>query len=46
MKIQRIETGVRMSQCVVAGGLAFLAGQVASDTSADIKGQTAQVLAL
>ncbi len=45
MKIQRIEPGARMSQCVVAGGLAFLAGQVASDTSADVKGQTAQVLA-
>jgi enamine deaminase RidA (YjgF/YER057c/UK114 family) len=45
MKIQRIEPGVRMSQCVVAGGLAFLAGQVADDVRADIKGQTTQVLA-
>ncbi len=45
MQIQRIEPGVRMSQGVIAGGLVYLAGQVADDTSADVKGQTAQVLA-
>jgi enamine deaminase RidA (YjgF/YER057c/UK114 family) len=33
-----------MSQAVVAGGLVFLAGQVAVDTSADVAGQTAQIL--
>ncbi len=45
MKIQRIEPGVRMSQAVVANGFVFLAGQVASDTSQDVGGQTRQVLA-
>jgi enamine deaminase RidA (YjgF/YER057c/UK114 family) len=45
MQIQRIEAGIRMSQGVVAGGVVYLAGQVADDTSADVKGQTAQVLA-
>lgn len=45
MTLQRIETGARMSQAVVAGGLVFLAGQVANDTQADVSGQTAQVLA-
>ena len=34
-----------MSQGVIAGGVVYLAGQVADDTSADVKGQTAQVLA-
>lgn len=34
-----------MSQGVVAGGVVYLAGQVADDTNADVKGQTAQVLA-
>ena len=34
-----------MSQGVVAGGVVYIAGQVADDTSADVKGQTAQVLA-
>lgn len=34
-----------MSQGVVAGGVVYLAGQVADDTSADVRGQTAQVLA-
>jgi enamine deaminase RidA (YjgF/YER057c/UK114 family) len=45
MSIRRIESGARMSQAVVAGGFVFLAGQVADDTSADVTGQTAQVLA-
>ena len=34
-----------MSQGVVAGSVVYIAGQVADDTSADVKGQTAQVLA-
>jgi enamine deaminase RidA (YjgF/YER057c/UK114 family) len=34
-----------MSQAVVHGGLVYLAGQVAADPSADVAGQTRQVLA-
>jgi enamine deaminase RidA (YjgF/YER057c/UK114 family) len=45
MEIKRYESGRRMSQAVVHGGLVFLAGQVADDTSQDVKGQTAQILA-
>ncbi|MGU7782289.1 RidA family protein [Burkholderia sp. PU8-34] len=45
MQIKRYESGKRMSQAVVHGGLAFLAGQVADDPSQDVKGQTAQILA-
>jgi enamine deaminase RidA (YjgF/YER057c/UK114 family) len=45
MQIKRYETGKRLSQAVVHGGFAFLAGQVADDTSQDVKGQTAQILA-
>jgi enamine deaminase RidA (YjgF/YER057c/UK114 family) len=44
MLIKRIEPGARMSQAVVANGFVFLAGQVATDTSADVEGQTGQVL--
>lgn len=43
--IQRLEVGPRMSELAVHNGTAYLAGQVASDASADIQGQTAQVLA-
>lgn len=43
--IKRIETGPRMSQAVVHGDTVYLAGQVADDPSADVKGQTQQVLA-
>ncbi|CAE6819889.1 2-iminobutanoate/2-iminopropanoate deaminase [Paraburkholderia aspalathi] len=45
MQIKRYESGKRMSQAVVYGGLAFLAGQVADDPNQDVKGQTAQILA-
>jgi len=45
MQIKRYDTGKRMSQAVIYGGFAFLAGQVADDTSQDVKGQTAQILA-
>ncbi len=34
-----------MSQGVVAGGVVYLAGQVADNTNADVKAQTAEVLA-
>ena len=44
MQIRRIEPGARMSQAVVANGFVFLAGQVATDPSADVEGQTRQVL--
>ena len=42
--IQRMKVGPRMSELAVHNGTAYLAGQVASDASADIQGQTAQVL--
>lgn len=45
MTIKRIEVGPRMSQAVVYNGIVFLAGQVAENTSADVKGQTEQILA-
>ena len=43
--IKRIEPGARFSQAVVYGKLVYLTGQVASDTSVDVAGQTRQVLA-
>lgn len=43
--IQRMDVGPRMSELAVHNGTVYLAGQVASDASADIQGQTAQVLA-
>lgn len=42
--ITRFDTNQRMSQAVSAGGFVFLAGQVASDTTADAAGQTRQIL--
>jgi enamine deaminase RidA (YjgF/YER057c/UK114 family) len=45
MSIQRINAGPRMSQAVVHGDTIYIAGQVASDTTADIIGQTRQILA-
>jgi enamine deaminase RidA (YjgF/YER057c/UK114 family) len=43
--IKRIEVGPRMAQAVVHGNTVYLAGQVADDPSADVAGQTRQVLA-
>ena len=46
--IERFEAGPRMSQVVTypaSGKIVVLAGQVASDTSLDVAGQTADVLA-
>lgn len=43
--IQRFDVGRRMSEMAVHQGVAYLAGQVAEDASADIAGQTRQVLA-
>src|SRR3712207_584015 len=45
MIIRRIKTGPRMSQAVVHGDTVYLAGQVADDPSADVAGQTQQILA-
>lgn len=39
-----IDSNQRMSQAVVHGNTVYLAGQVASDTSAGMRGQTEQVL--
>ena len=44
MTITRIESGKRMSQAVAYGNLVCLAGQVAQDPSADVPGQTRQIL--
>lgn len=45
MSIQRFDVGTRMSEMAVHQGVVYLAGQVAEDASADIRGQTGQVLA-
>ena len=45
MAIRRLKMGARMSGAVVHGNTVYLAGQVADDTSADVAGQTAQILA-
>lgn len=45
MTIDRIKPGSRMSQAVVHGHTVYLAGQVADDPSADVAGQTRQILA-
>jgi enamine deaminase RidA (YjgF/YER057c/UK114 family) len=45
MTIERIKVGPRMSQVVIHGDTIYLAGQVADDPSADVAGQTRQILA-
>lgn len=45
MSIQRIEAGPLMSQAVVHRGVAYLSGLVGADLDADVKGQTASILA-
>lgn len=42
--IRRIAEEERLSGAVVGGGLVWLAGQVADDTSLDVEGQTADIL--
>lgn len=42
--IDRLGKNQRMSQIVVHGDTVLLSGQVAKDTSADVSGQTQQVL--
>jgi enamine deaminase RidA (YjgF/YER057c/UK114 family) len=44
MTIARHNSGPRMSQVVVHGDTVYLAGQVAADAAAGVKGQTEQVL--
>lgn len=46
MTIERLHVGKRLSEAVInrASGTVYLAGQVAADPSADITGQTRQVL--
>jgi enamine deaminase RidA (YjgF/YER057c/UK114 family) len=45
MSIERIEVGPRMSQAVVHNGTVYMAGVVAGDATAGVKGQTEQILA-
>jgi len=44
--IQRFHVGPRLSETAVYNGTIYLAGQVPDDTTQDIRGQTAQVLAM
>ena len=44
MKVERFHVGPRLSEMAIHHGTVYLAGQIAEDTSADIAGQTAQVL--
>lgn len=44
MTIKRIESNNRVSRAVVGNGQVFVTGQVATDTSKDISGQTQEVL--
>ena len=44
MSIQRLQPGKRLSAAVVHADTIYLAGQIAGDPSADIKGQTQQIL--
>lgn len=43
--LRRFHVGDRLSEMTVHNGTVYLAGQVASDATQDIRGQTAQVLA-
>ena len=43
--VQRFDVGTRLSEMAVHNGVCYLAGQVPSDGSQDIAGQTRQVLA-
>lgn len=45
MTIQRYEVGPRMSQAVVYGGVAYLAGVVADELVPSVEAQTRQILA-
>ena len=44
--IQRLHVATRYSEAAIHQGTVYLAGQVPNDVSKDIKGQTAEVLAM
>lgn len=44
MTVQRLHVEKRFSEIAIAGNLVHLAGQLASDTNLDIRGQTQQTL--
>jgi enamine deaminase RidA (YjgF/YER057c/UK114 family) len=44
MEIKRLHVGKRLSEVAIHNGTVYLAGQIAEDTSADITGQTREVL--
>lgn len=44
-EIERVNVEKRLSDMAVYNGVAYLAGQVPDDSSLDVQGQTAQVLA-
>lgn len=44
MAIKRLNPGPRFSAAVIHGDTVYIAGQTASDPSADVRGQTEQVL--
>lgn len=44
MQIKRMQPGARMSGAVTYNGFVFVSGQVADDTSANVAGQTEQIL--
>ncbi len=44
--IQRLHVGPRLSEASIHRGTIYLAGQVPNDTSADIEGQTREVLGM
>ena len=45
-QLTRFHVGARLSEMAVHHGTVYLAGQVPDDTTQDIRGQTAQVLAM
>jgi enamine deaminase RidA (YjgF/YER057c/UK114 family) len=44
--VRRFHVGDRLSEMAIHNGTVYLAGQVPSDTTQDIRGQTRQVLAM
>jgi enamine deaminase RidA (YjgF/YER057c/UK114 family) len=44
MEITRLHVGKRLSEVAIHNSTVYLAGQIAEDTSADIAGQTTEVL--
>lgn len=44
MQIERLHVGKRLSEVAIHNGTVYLAGQIPDDTSADIVGQTREVL--